>query len=150
MSPETCGLLCDENVNRKVVEALRLRGVDAVHIVDLGLMSADDSVIMEAAITEDMIVLTRDYKDFGELVVLQTRQGLEFPGVLFISPSIPHGDVGIILEAIVSWAHRHESESLSIRNSAAWLTLPDQDAGFDRHVREAAEPYLAVLERIGR
>jgi hypothetical protein len=148
MSPEVCRFLCDENVNRKVVEALRLRGVDAVHVLDLGLMSADDGEIMDAAINEDRILLTRDYTDFGELVVLQIHQGMEFPGVLFISPSIPQGDVGALLEAIISWAHQYESEGRSIRNTAAWLTLPHRDNDFDRYVREATEPYLAAVERI--
>ncbi len=148
MSPDACRFLCDENVNMKVVEALRLRGVDAVHVLDLGLVSADDSVIMDAAITDDRILLTRDYTDFGELVGLQIHQGLEFPGVLFISPSIPQGDVGALLEAIISWVHQYETGERSIRNTADWLTLPHRDTGFDRYVREAVEPYLAALERI--
>ncbi len=148
MSRGSCRFLCDENVNRKVVEALRRRGIDAVHVLDLDLISASDMKIMAAAITGDRILLTRDYADFGALISLYNLRSIEFPGVLFISPSIPQGNVGALLEAIVSWVHHYETEEGSVKNSADWLTLPQEDAGFDRWVREAKEPYLAVLERV--
>jgi len=148
MSRGSCRFLCDENVNRKVVEVLRSRGIDIVHVLDLDLISAGDMKIMAAAITADRILLTRDYADFGALVSLYNFRGIEFPGVLFISPSIPQGNVGALLDAVVSWVHHHETEQGSMENTADWLTLPQEDARFERWVREATEPYLAVLERV--
>ncbi len=140
--------LCDENVNRKAVEAMRQRGIDAMHVLDLGMMSAADSVIMALAIREGRILITRDYSDFGAQVVHQVMRDREFPGVLLISPSIPEGDVGALLHAVEDWIRHCESTGHSIRNSAGWLTLPLKDNGFDRRVREATEPYRAVLERV--
>ncbi len=140
--------LCDENVNYKVVQALEQRGIDATHILDLGMLSASDSEIIARAVEEDRIILTRDYSDFGTHVVMQHSERMEFPGVLFISPSIPEGDVGSLPHAIETWMQEAESSGRSIRNSADWLTLSKYDPGFGRRVREATAPYLAVLERV--
>ncbi len=148
MNPVCSRFLCDENVNRKVIAALRDRGIDAVHVVECGLMGADDTEIMAAAVTDDRIVVTSDYTDFGALVGLHTRHGIRFPGVLFISPSIPQGDAGALLQAIETWIELCETGLRSIQNTVHWLTLPGQDDGFDRRVREAMEPYLAVLNRV--
>lgn len=148
MNRRSCRFLCDENVNRKVVEALRRRRIDAVHVLDLDMMSADDIEVMAAAAADERILLTRDYTDFEALISVYSLRGVEFPGVLFISPSITQGDVGTLLQAVVSWIHHYETGESSIRNTADWLTLPNQDDGFDRQVREAMEPYLTVLERI--
>lgn len=148
MNRESCRLLCDENVNRKVVDALRRQGIDVLHVLDLDLMSAGDMEIMAAAISDNRILLTRDYADFGVLISLYNQQGIEFPGVLFISPSIPQGDVGALLQAVESWIQHYDADERSIQNTAEWLTLPQEDASFDRWIREATEPYLAVLERV--
>ena len=148
MNRGSCRFLCDENVNRKLVEALRRQGIDAAHVLDLDLMSADDMKIMAVAIAGGRILLTRDYTDFEALIRLHNLRDIEFPGVLFISPSIPQGNVGALLRAVESWVHHYETDDRSILNTADWLTLPQEDTGFDRWVREAKEPYLAVLGRV--
>jgi predicted nuclease of predicted toxin-antitoxin system len=140
--------LGDENVNRKVIAALRDRGIDAVHAIESGLAGLPDAEIMAAAIDDERIVITRDYADFGTLVDLYSRWGIGFPGVLFISSSIPHGDVGGLLQAVEVWIELCESGRRSVRNTAGWLILPGQEDGFDRRVREATEPYLAVIDQI--
>ncbi len=61
---------------------------------------------------------------------------------------MPQGDVGALFLAVESWIQHHETAEGSIQNTADWLTLPQEDAGFDRWIREATEPYLAVLERV--
>ena len=90
MSRGACRFLCDENVNRKLVEALRRQGIDAVHVLDLDLMSADDMEIMAVAITSDRILLTRDYTDFGTLIRLYNLQDIEFPGIDGLAQKIVH------------------------------------------------------------
>ncbi|MFC1539851.1 DUF5615 family PIN-like protein [Gemmatimonadota bacterium] len=148
MSRESYRFLCDENVNRKSVAAMRRRGIDAVHVLELDMMSAADHEVLATAIEEDRILITRDYSDFSVLVANRTMQEHAFPGVLLISPSIPEGDVGALVHAVEAWVHSSESNLLSIRNSAAWLILPDKDPGFEQQVREAVVPYLSALVRI--
>jgi len=140
--------LCDENVNHKVVQALQRRGIDATHVRDLGMLSSSDTEIIERALEEDRIILTRDYSDFGTHVVMQHSEGMDSPGVLFISPSIAGGDVGSLFHAIERWMQEVESSGRSLRNSADWLTQSKDDPGFGRWVREATAPYLAVLDRV--
>jgi len=142
--------LCDENVNRKAVEAMRRRDIDAVHVIDLDMMSASDSEVMAVAVEQGRILITRDYSDFGIQIVHQVMQEKEFPGILFISPSIPEGDAGALLRAVEAWSQRSEASYHSIRNTAEWLTLPDDDVDFGLRVREATVPYLSALARISQ
>lgn len=44
-------LLVDENLSIRVVALLRHAGHDAVHVTAVGLGSADDKVILSAAVT---------------------------------------------------------------------------------------------------
>jgi len=148
MSREAYRFLCDENVNHRVVEALRQRGIDVTHILDLGMLSAPDDEVIARALKEDRIILTRDYSDFGKHVVMQHSDGMGSPGVLFISPSIPEGDPGALLRAIERWIQEAEPSGRSVRNIADWLTLTKDDPGFGRRVREATTPYLTALERV--
>lgn len=58
--------LADESCDASVVRALRAAGHDVKAIVDT-LRGATDAVVLELALAERRVLLTRD-KDFGELV----------------------------------------------------------------------------------
>lgn len=145
MKPVCTRFMGDENVNGIVIAALRDRGIDAVHVVEEGLAGMPDAEIMAVAIDDERIVITRDYADFGALVDLYIQWDIAFPGVLFISPSIPHGESGILLHAIENWIELCKSGQRSVHNTAGWLIRPGPDESFDRRVREATEPYRAIL-----
>jgi predicted nuclease of predicted toxin-antitoxin system len=61
--------LADTGVDVRLVEWLRRRGHDAVHLRDEGLQRAPDEAVFAKALAEDRIVLTFDL-DFGDLAVL--------------------------------------------------------------------------------
>lgn len=82
MKPLDFPLLCDANVPRVVLEALRARGLNVVSVDAVGLARADDATILEHATREGRVVLTQD-ADFGTLVV---RQGQPHLGIVYLRP----------------------------------------------------------------
>jgi predicted nuclease of predicted toxin-antitoxin system len=59
--------LADMGVSLRVVEWLRIRGDDVVHLREQGLQRLPNGDIFEKATVEDRVVLTFDL-DFGEIV----------------------------------------------------------------------------------
>lgn len=70
----------DANLSPVVASALRDAGHDAVHVVDLGLVTADDDRILEAAAQDDRFIVTAD-ADFGALLAIG---GLAKPSVVLL------------------------------------------------------------------
>lgn len=60
-------LLVDANLSSRVATRLRDAGHDAVHVRDLGLATADDEEILNAAAADHRVVVSED-TDFGALL----------------------------------------------------------------------------------
>lgn len=73
-------LLLDANLSPEVARLLKEAGHDAIHVAEIGLLSAPDPEIMEAAIREGRVLLTAD-ADFGALLALGS---LAAPSVLLL------------------------------------------------------------------
>jgi predicted nuclease of predicted toxin-antitoxin system len=73
-------LLVDANLSPKVASRLGEAGHDAVHVSDVGLLSASDPQILQAADDQDRVVLTAD-ADFGALLALGS---LATPSVMLL------------------------------------------------------------------
>jgi predicted nuclease of predicted toxin-antitoxin system len=58
--------LADEGIDRSIVNGLRILGFE-VHYVIEDARSLDDDILLQIALDENRILITRD-KDFGELV----------------------------------------------------------------------------------
>ena len=69
--------LVDANLSPRVAQHVRDAGHEAVHVADLGLLSADDDVILRRAVDADEVIVTAD-ADFGTLLALggHTRPSL--------------------------------------------------------------------------
>jgi predicted nuclease of predicted toxin-antitoxin system len=65
-------ILLDANLSPEVARLLKEAGHDAIHVSEVGLLSAPDPEIMEAAAQEGRILLTAD-ADFGALLALGSR-----------------------------------------------------------------------------
>lgn len=72
-------LLCDEGVDRPIVDALRGAGHEVSYVAEMSPGISDDEVLTTAA-EQRAVVVTLD-KDFGELVY---RQGRTHHGVLLV------------------------------------------------------------------
>ncbi len=62
-------LLLDANLSPEVARLLKEAGHEAIHVRDIGLLSAPDPEILQAAAKEERILLTAD-ADFGALLAL--------------------------------------------------------------------------------
>jgi len=92
--------LFDEHVNVPAMKQLQGRGIDVVHVGDVGLARAKDETIFDWARRENRIIVTRNYQDFAPLVEQAARQRLRFPGVLFLAQSLPQSDIGAHARAL--------------------------------------------------
>ena len=74
--------LADEHVIGALVDALRKRRMDVVTVLELGLKSAEDSVLMAQALTDQRLLLTND-TDFLALAADCHSRTDVFPPILF-------------------------------------------------------------------
>lgn len=59
--------LLDESVSPLVRDALAAGGLDVIHVHDIGLTSAPDPAVLDAAASEGRVLITLD-TDFGALI----------------------------------------------------------------------------------
>ncbi|MCL4247096.1 MAG: DUF5615 family PIN-like protein [Anaerolineae bacterium] len=71
-------LYIDENLSPKIAEQLRIRGIDAVSVHDLGLLGDSDQIHLERAIAEERALVTTDM-DFLQMA----SSGIEHTGIVF-------------------------------------------------------------------
>jgi predicted nuclease of predicted toxin-antitoxin system len=90
-------LLVDACLSPVVAAGLRQAGHDAVHVVDVGLVSAADAVILERARAEDRVVVSAD-ADFGDLLA---GSGASAPSVVLVrsDDDLPPGRQVMLLVA---------------------------------------------------
>ena len=81
--------LVDNSLSPRFTESLRVAGHDAVHVRDLGLATAQDTVIFDRAAADDRTVIAQD-TDFGTILAL--RQAAR-PSVILFRCQIKSTDV---------------------------------------------------------
>ena len=109
-------LYADECVNGHLVAGLRRRGIDVVTAADEELRGADDPAQLERAIALGRTMVTGD-QDFLPLVNQLLRDGLEFPGLIFI---LPRTTVGAALRSIVVLVEATQAPAM--RNRIEWIS----------------------------
>jgi predicted nuclease of predicted toxin-antitoxin system len=115
------GLLLDEHVNVGAYQQLLARGGDVAHVLDAGLAGAPDPEVLQWAIEEGRVVVTRNYRDFAPLVQNLAASGVPFPGVLFLATSIRQNDVSAHVRAIDAWVTAFAAGDKSVTSSFSWL-----------------------------
>lgn len=91
--------LVDANLSPRIAERVREAGHEAVHVADIGLVSADDDVILQRAVDADEVIVTAD-ADFGTLLALG---GHARPSVVLLRSSdhlAPDGQAALLLRAV--------------------------------------------------
>lgn len=114
--------LFDVDVHLGACRELRRRGIDVVHAVEAGLAEVADPALLEHAIEEGRIVVTRNYARFVKLSTAYVRQGRSFPGILFYAPSVALADVRAHVLALEAWIAQAPADPNPVADTWAWLT----------------------------
>jgi predicted nuclease of predicted toxin-antitoxin system len=74
-------LLIDANLSPRVAASLGSAGFEAIHVVDVGLLTAADEAIVAYATANELVIVSAD-TDFGEL--LAASPGAVRPSVVLL------------------------------------------------------------------
>lgn len=105
-------LYADACVDARIVAGLRRRGVDVVTVVDAGLLGCPDETQLAKARDLNRVILSGD-QDFLLLAHRCATEGTAFPGLVFIQPKRPLGEV---IRAVALIASLYSPEDL-----AGWI-----------------------------
>ncbi len=139
--------LLDENVHLAVAEGLRRRGFDAVHLREFGWLGAADHLVLERAVREHRLVVTRDLRDFSPLAGLYRERGKPIPGILILSGAFSSREPGHVIKALADWVARWWDPP-GIPGGITWVGPASQQEGAGGVVREQMPSYAAALDRL--
>lgn len=103
--------LVDEMFAADVARQLVAAGHDAVHVQQLGLAGAEDSVVLARAAEGDRVVVTENAADFVPLLELRIAAGLTVtPIVVALKRKLPRAAGAMnhaLVQKLVGWAETH-------------------------------------------
>lgn len=146
--PEPLRFLLDENIPAFVAQALRTKGLDAVHVEDIGLKGASDSLLMTIGAAEGQVIVTRDRRDFLRLADHHRARKQSAAPVILVSHRFSIDQPGVLIEALTGWAASALRREDPIPGGILWLPLPSAGGEGDAVVREAVPRYMRALERV--
>ncbi len=98
--------LVDEDLSEEIASILRGKGVDAVHVRELGLSGAEDQEVLDEAARQKRCVITRNRNDFLVLTEFYFHEGRPHHGVLIIPRSYPGNKPSKIAQAIIALSRK--------------------------------------------
>lgn len=94
MSLNEIKYLADENIDREVVEFLLGKGIDILHVPEIGRSGNSDLNLMRLAHEQDRAILTHD-SDFGTLAFVDNEP---FFAIVYLRPG--HFDPAFTIESL--------------------------------------------------
>jgi uncharacterized protein with PIN domain len=84
-------ILLDEDIHKSAAEQLRLRGYDAVHIVEKSRTGLSDNAQLLYAHSEGRILISFNIKDYIKLHKKFIKEGKQHSGII-LSKQVPIGE----------------------------------------------------------
>lgn len=99
-------LLTDENLNQRILRALRLRlpEMDCVVVQHAGMAGFSDEWLLELAAIEDRVIVTHDVNTMIGHAVARLTQGKQMPGLIVVPATLKIGRAIKELEVIIACA----------------------------------------------
>jgi hypothetical protein len=101
------------------VGELEARGVRAIHAGEEEFAAADARTLLESAIEDECLLVTRNYSDFTDLAAAFLHAGRDFPGILFVPALRGAADPAGTALDIVRWVEAGGVETA--HNACRWL-----------------------------
>ena len=103
-------VLTDENFSGHITQGLlrRLPDLNLLRVQDAGLMGADDSDVLDAAASQDRILLTHDGKTMPNYAYDRIAAGEPMSGLIVASQSLRLGTVIDELAVVVECSNSEE------------------------------------------
>ena len=112
-------LLLDRTASPALQAELEALGIRSIHASVQELATADARRLLEAAIEDECLLVTRNYADFTDLAAAYRHGGRDFPGILFLPPN--GGEPFEQARAISAWLETGAAEVA--RNECFWLEV---------------------------
>ncbi len=94
--------LVDEDLSEEIASILRAKGVDAVHVRELGLSGAEDREVLDEAAQQKRCVITRNRNDFLKLTEFYFQEGRPHHGIIIVPRSYPGNEPSRIARAVMA------------------------------------------------
>lgn len=109
----------DATVHYETYRTLADRGVSCIHAGEEGLAGSDAQRLLESAIEDECILVSRNCADLARLADAFRRQSRTFPGILLIGDELDASNVEAQADAIHRWVSETEPETS--RDKCSWL-----------------------------
>jgi predicted nuclease of predicted toxin-antitoxin system len=111
------------NLSPRVAEALRTAGFEAIHVVDLGLVTVSDDEIFDRAAAGGLTVVTAD-SDFGMLLALRQATSPSVVHLRHVAELTPEDHVALLGANLPQIADDHDRGAI-VSLSPTRLALRD-------------------------
>lgn len=98
--------LVDENLSRRFVNALRrnIPTVNVVRVQDVELLGKDDTAVLDWAVENDRVLITKDRATIPPLVDERIENEVQSPNILIIRPNAELTAVLLMIETIINYS----------------------------------------------
>ena len=110
--------MIDRTLPIDLIESLAARGIRSIHAAEEEFATAGAKTLLECAIEDECLLLTRNYGDFSDLAAAFVHAGRDFPGILF-APNEPTV-VDELADLIESWIGGADLEGAA--NRCHWIS----------------------------
>ncbi len=98
---------------------LEARGVRAIHAAEEEFAAGDARTLLESAIEDECLLVTRNYADFTDLAAAFGHADREFPGILFLPARRDTETVSDEAATIAAWIESGGPDTA--RNACRWI-----------------------------
>lgn len=86
------------------------------------LIGADDATLLDGAVRERRVFVTRDYSSIRSLLIERLELEVRTWGVIFLSPALPQGKIGIaaVSRALEAMLRQHPEDD-TLLDREVWI-----------------------------
>lgn len=95
----------DENLSRRFVNAIKRHNasINIVRVQGVGLLGMDDTAVLNWAVDNNHILITKDRATIPPLVDQRLTEGIPSPRILILRPGAQLNTILTMIEAIVAY-----------------------------------------------